>query len=197
MFPKMFISAKTARRKTTAAAVPEGGGRMADATGSIFTKKATEKLRSPDDLDKYVQVTNPSVWVALAACIALLAGLLAWGVFGSVTTQVSTTGTVIDGTAVCLLSAEDVAKVHEGDTATVGGSPMSVGQIAKVPFSRDEAVAYIPSDYLVETLMKDKWAYVVSFSGDTSNLEVEVPLSVSITTERIPPISLILGGNKS
>ena len=39
---------------------------MADEQNSIFTKKASDKLRSPDDLNEYVRVTNPSVWVVLA-----------------------------------------------------------------------------------------------------------------------------------
>lgn len=65
---------------------------MAQASPSIFNKRATERLRSPDDLEKYVQVTNPSVWVVLGACIALLAGLLAWGIFGTVSTNVSAQG---------------------------------------------------------------------------------------------------------
>ena len=29
---------------------------------SIFNLKASEKLRNPDDLDKYIRVTKPSVW---------------------------------------------------------------------------------------------------------------------------------------
>ena len=90
---------------------------MADTESSIFNKKASEKLRSPDDLDKYVRVTNPSVWVALAACVALLVGILTWGVFGAVTTSVNTTGTCVKGSVVCFLTAEDAAKVSVGDRA--------------------------------------------------------------------------------
>lgn len=46
---------------------------MADEQSNIFTKKASDRLRSPDDLDEYVRVTNPSVWIVLAAC-AMLSG---------------------------------------------------------------------------------------------------------------------------
>ena len=169
---------------------------MADVPSSIFNKKATEKLRSPDDLDKYVRVTNPSVWVALIACIALLAGLLAWGVFGAVTTSVSATGVCIKGEAMCLLSAEDVAKVDVGDEATVQGKRMKVASISSVPQSRGEVEKILSSDYLLSTLMKEDWAYLAVFEGDTSSLPEGVPLSVSITVERIAPISLILGGSK-
>ena len=174
---------------------------MADAGSSIFNRRAVEKLRSPDDLDKYVQVTNPSVWIVLGACVALLAGLLAWGVFGAVSTSVTTTGVVVDiadarattaPVAVCLLDAEDAAKVHVGDPANVGGESMTVGRVDSVPSSAEEAKDLLGSDFLVNSLMKGDWAYVVYFDGDTSDLAQNMPVSVTITVDRVAPISLIL-----
>lgn len=168
---------------------------MADATSSIFNKRATEKLRNPDDLDKYVRVANPSVWVVLIACASLLAGLLTWGVLGSVTTSVSTTGVVVDNSAMCFLTAEDVAKVNEGDAAFVDNRRMKVAEVAAVPVSRNEAGKILKSDYLVSTLVTGDWAYQVVFDGDTSGLTEGVPLTVSITVERIAPIKLIFRSN--
>ncbi len=167
---------------------------MAEALSSIFSKKATDKLRSPDDLERCVQVANPSVWAVLIACIALLAGLLSWGIFGSVTTSVIATGTVADGTAVCFLSAEDVAKVQVGDTANFGGTQLEVSAIAEVPLSTEETREKLGSDYLAATLLSDGWGYQVAFKGDSSGLAQGVPQKVSITVERVAPISLILGG---
>lgn len=167
---------------------------MAEAASSIFNAKAAEKLRSPDDLDKYVRVTNPSAWAVLGACAVLLAGLLAWGVFGAVSTSVSATGVCVDGRAMCFLPAEDVAKVHVGDAANVGGEQMTVAEVAAVPHSRDEAHGELGSDYLVSALLDGDWAYRVTFVGDGSGLAQGVPLTVSITTERVAPIALILGG---
>ena len=169
---------------------------MADAASSIFNKRATEKLRSPDDLDKFLRVTNPSVWVVLAACLALLAGLLVWGVLGSVTTSVSSTGVAVDSQAMCFLNAEDAAKVHEGDAAFVGGKRMKVATVAPIPVSREEAGKILESDYLVSSLVSGDWAYLVTFDGDTTELADGVPLTVSITVERIAPIKLILRGGE-
>ena len=168
---------------------------MADTTKPIFNRAATDKLRSPDDLDKFVRVTNPSVWVVLVACAALLAGLLAWGVFGAVTTSVSATGVSVDGRVMCFLTAEDAAKVHAGDAASVNGAQMTVSRLSAVPVSRDEAHDMLKSDYLVSTLVTGDWAYRVTFEGDAGDLSEGVPLSVRITTDQIPPISLILRGN--
>jgi hypothetical protein len=166
---------------------------MAKEAASIFNKQAQEKLRSPDDLDKYVQVTSPSVWVVLGACVALLAGLLVWGIFGTASTSVSGTGVVEGGQALCLLPAEDVARLHVGDAAYVGGQPLKVAEISSVPLSREEVSQGLDSDYLVASLIDGDWAYRVTFEGDISGLAQGVPLTVSITTERVAPISLILG----
>lgn len=169
---------------------------MADATSSIFNKRASDKLRNPDDLDKYVRVTNPSTWVVLAACLALLAGLISWGIFGAVTTSVQATGVCVENQAMCFLSAEDVAEVNVGDVANVGGETMKVAMVAAVPSSRSEAGEVLRSDYLVNTLISGDWAYQVVFEGDTSELTQGIPLSISITVEHIAPISLILGNRE-
>lgn len=169
---------------------------MADIGSAIFNKKAAEKLRSPDDLDKFVRVTNPSVWVALAACAALLLGLLAWGVFGSVTTSVTAKGVVIDGEAMCAVSADEVSMAEVGDDANVGGVKMTVAAVSPIPMSRGEAGSIFSGDYLVDTLMDGDWAYLVTFEGDTSSLDEDVPLNVDITVDRVAPVSLILGGKK-
>ncbi len=159
---------------------------------SIFSESATEKLRSPDDLEKYVRVTTPSVWVVVSACIALFAGLFAWGLFGTVSTNVSATGAVINGKPLCFLSASDVTSIKEGDGVSFSGVHMQVATIDAVPLSREEAKDVLQSDYLVSSLIAGDWGYRVVFEGDVSTLSSDVPLAVSITTERIAPISLIL-----
>ena len=165
---------------------------MADIQSSIFNKKATEKLRSPDDLDKYVRVTSPSVWVVLVACMFLIVGLLAWGVFGAVTTNVTTTGTVVNGQAICLLPTDKAAEVKAGNVANVGGEMMTVSSVSAIPVSAGEAKNILQNDYLVSALMSGDWSYTVLFEGDTSEFDEGVPIKVNITTSRVAPISLIL-----
>ena len=171
---------------------------MAEDSKSIFNTKATEKLRNPDDLDKYVQVTNPGVWVVLLACIALLVGLLAWGVFGAVDTNVTCTGAAItkggsdSPKVMCFLQADKITEVKAGDAANVGGEQMTVSDVQKVPLSKDELKELLGSDYLTSTLVQGDWAYAVTFEGDASELPVNVPVDVRIRVKSVAPISLIL-----
>ncbi len=168
---------------------------MARSSKSIFNQRAAEKLRSPDDLDKYVRVANPSMWVVLVACAALLVGLLAWGVFGAVTTSVSAAGVSVDGQVMCFLPANESMKVQIGDEANVNGEHMTVSDIAALPVSRDEADEILQNDYLLNALVTGDWTYKISFEGDEVSFQDGIPLNVSITTERIAPITLVLGGN--
>lgn len=50
----------------------------------VFREKSMERVSSPEELNDYIRVTTPSVWLVLAALILLLAGMLAWSVLGTV-----------------------------------------------------------------------------------------------------------------
>ena len=51
----------------------------------LFRQKSMDRVSSPEQLNDYIRVTTPSVWVVLAALIILLLGILAWSVLGTVT----------------------------------------------------------------------------------------------------------------
>ncbi len=51
-------------------------------TGSgIFREKSMERVSSPEELNDYIRVTTPSVWIVLIALVVLLVGMLAWSIF--------------------------------------------------------------------------------------------------------------------
>ena len=86
------------------------------------------------------------------------------------------------------------AEVHEGDDALVSGERMKVAEISTIPLSRDEAKVRLDSDYLVSALVEGDWAYLVRFEGDGPyTFQTSRPLPTVITTERIAPLSLVLG----
>ena len=50
----------------------------------LFRKKNLDRIASPEQLDEYIRVTTPSVWLVLLAVVILLAGILIWSCFGVV-----------------------------------------------------------------------------------------------------------------
>ena len=157
----------------------------------IFNQQAIERLHNPDDLDRYLRVTNPGVWVVFGAVLSLLIGLAAWGFFGSVITSVEAKSAYVDGKLVCFLDEERLTYVNKGDTAVIDEKPAVVASVSEVPVSLGEAKEVLGNDYLVSTLFKEDWAYMVTFENDADFPE-GVPLTTNITTEHFAPIQLIL-----
>ena len=46
----------------------------------LFRKEAVEKITGPEDLNTYVKVLNPRVWLILAGIIIAVAGLVFFAV---------------------------------------------------------------------------------------------------------------------
>ncbi len=129
----------------------------------------------------------------LAAAIALLVGLLAWGVFGSVSTRVSATAVRDRDSIRCFLAPSDVARVRPGNMAYVGNEQMEVAGVDVTPYSREEVSELLGRDYLTDAVMREDWTYLVVLKGDGDYDFIEgVPLSVAITTDRVAPITLVL-----
>ena len=49
---------------------------------SLFRKKNLDKVFSPEQLNDYIKVSNPSTWVILAAVIIFSISILIWAVYG-------------------------------------------------------------------------------------------------------------------
>ena len=60
---------------------------------SIFRQKSIDRVSSPEQLNDYIRVTTPTVWLVLLALVILLLGMLTWSVFGTVQ------GVDVNGTA--------------------------------------------------------------------------------------------------
>ena len=52
---------------------------------SVFRKKSMTKISTPEQLNDYLKLTNPGIWILLAALVLLVAGLFIFAAFGTVT----------------------------------------------------------------------------------------------------------------
>ena len=58
---------------------------------SVFRQKNLDRISSPEQLTDYLRVTNPGIWLVLAAVIVLLAGVFAWATVGTLETTAGAT----------------------------------------------------------------------------------------------------------
>ena len=60
---------------------------MTEKQSTLFRKKTLDRISSPEQLTDYLRVTNPGIWVLLAAVILLLAGIFIWSAVGNLETK--------------------------------------------------------------------------------------------------------------
>ena len=103
---------------------------MAENTQNVFRKKTLDRISSPEQLTDYLSVTNPGIWVILAAVILLLAGVFAWSMVGTLEIKAEVKVVVSDHTAqVIPLGSETLA----------GGMPLRVsGQDCQIAFAQSD-----------------------------------------------------------
>ncbi len=94
----------------------------------IFREKALEKISSPEQLNNYLKVTNPAVWMILAAVILLLGGLLAWSAVGELETTVDAVAYVENGTALITMSG---SRVDSGMTVRIGSHEYEIATVER------------------------------------------------------------------
>ena len=97
----------------------------------LFRKKSLDKIKSPENLNDYIRVLNPGVWLILICVIVLLAGAFVWSVFGHVDSVVPTTVCIENGDAVCYVNEEDIADVEVDMTVEFAENTAKIEQIGE------------------------------------------------------------------
>lgn len=151
----------------------------------IFRQKSIDKVTSPEQLNDYIRVSNPGVWLVLAAIIILLVGICVWGVMGKLETRIGTAGSCIEGTITCYVTDEDMARLKDGSILTVDGQDYEIAtigsQAVKVSSVLSEHLAYL-GDF-----SQDQWVYEITAKADLPDGDYRA----EIVVESISPMSFI------
>ena len=68
------------------------------AKSSFFRQKSLKRISSPEQLTDYLHVTNPGIWIFLAAVVVLLAGIFVWSTVGTLETTAKAAANLFRGT---------------------------------------------------------------------------------------------------
>ena len=156
----------------------------------IFRQSSVDRISSPEALNDYLRVVRPSVWLALAAIIILLAALVVFGIFGTLPSTIAAKGIARGGDVVCYVTQAE--RISPGMHATIGDIRGSVVSVSLVPLSEEEINEIHPEDYLLYQLDPQAWNYPVRLSAPGVDDGV---WDVVITTETIRPIEFLLEGS--
>ena len=104
----------------------------------VFRKSVMDRLSSPEELNDYLHVTRPSVWIALVAVVVILAGALLWSSVTYINSYVDGTAEVKDGTLAIVLGRDTpfVDRLEAGQEVIVGDTVFIVSSVGY----RDEGI---------------------------------------------------------
>ena len=153
---------------------------------NLFRKKSLERISSPEQLNSYIRVATPSVWLLLTAIVILLAGVCVWGVFGHMDTTLPVVAVAENGVVTAYVREADIASVKAEAVVTVDGDIVKIWAIDDQPVQVDESF----SEYArhVGGLQQGEWVYAVK-------LDVNCPDGIyiaQIVIDSVSPMSFVL-----
>ena len=81
---------------------------------TLFRKKNLDRINSPENLNEYIVVSNPRMWLVLAAVLMLLIGTVIWGIYGRMESVIEIHAMSEDHIAVCYVETTQIDYVHKG-----------------------------------------------------------------------------------
>ena len=152
----------------------------------LFREKSLKKVNSPEDLNDYVKVANPGVWLLLGALIILLIGTLVWSIYGKLDTVVQALGVVENKQVNIYIKESDMEKIDENTIFKLDNNEIQITSKSKEPIVVDKEF----SEYMLHVgeLSVNEWVYVIKAQTDVS--DGVYPIEVII--ESIKPISFVI-----
>lgn len=152
----------------------------------LFREKSLKKVNSPEDLNDYVKVANPGVWLLLSALIILLVGTLVWSIYGRLDTVVQALGVVENKQVTIYVKESDIKQIDKDTVFELDNKQIQVTNISNEPIVVDKEF----SDYMLHVgeLSLNEWVYELQAKCDVQ----DGVYPINIVIESIKPISFVI-----
>lgn len=144
---------------------------------SLFRKKSLDRISSPDQLNDYIKVSNPSIWLIIGALLILATSFSVWSFNGNITSEVSCTGAFqsshsnIDtiNSVVCYVDANYSSKIADGMPVRIydRAKPMSayiegkVVKVSSVPVCQADILGTYSSEFVADSILEAEYGVQV------------------------------------
>ena len=98
----------------------------------LFRKQSIDRISSPEQLQDYMRVTSPGIWMVLTAIIVMLAGLIICSSIGTVETSYPVAADVKAGEASIVLDKDTEYTVKEGMTLRIAGEDFTIENVRRL-----------------------------------------------------------------
>lgn len=156
----------------------------------MYREKSMERVSSPEQLNDYIRVTNPSVYLLLGAVIIFLICVCIWCVTGTLDITVEAKGYSDGKKLYCYLDDEEIQYVQAGMEVQTEDGKGRVEKVGEVPEDFQNMVQRLGGENMVHALRipDEAWWYLVTISKEKLSVGIA---DVSIVTERISPAAFI------
>lgn len=162
---------------------------------TIFRKKSLERIASPDQLDDYLKVSNPSIWLILLALMLALIAAGAWCFLGKMPATMAGVGVQSGTEALCFVPAADGYSVEAGMSVSFTSGETEqpfLGEVAEIgePVPAAEAALNAGAAWLT---MPAEWVCPVTVRLEEGTLSNGAVYSTQIILDERRPIDLLFG----
>lgn len=154
-----------------------------------LNRESPEKINSPQQLESYIKVTNPSGWIVLCAIAVLLCGLFCWIFFGTIEEDIHATSLTQGQTTYCFLRAEEASRLEPHMVVRMGRLSGNVKEIANAPIDYSDILNTFGDKARFLQLDTDGLYYLVTCSVPGAAAGVE---NIRIVVELLSPLSYLL-----
>ena len=153
---------------------------------NLFRKKSLDRISSPEQLNDYIRVSTPSVWMLLTAVVILLVGVCVWGVFGHMDTVLPAVAVAENDNVTAYVKEADADKVLLEAAVSVGGAEGRVLAIGAQPVQVDDTF----TEYMrhVGSLQQGEWVYPVTLDAACA----DGVYAAQIVIDSVSPMSFVL-----
>lgn len=151
----------------------------------LFREKSMEQFSSPEQLNDYIRVTNPSVFLLLVAVIVFLIGVVIWGMTGTIESTIDVNAVVNKGILTAYVPQSEAADLDNRSIVSVNGNEYAISTVSNVMRAAD---ALDSGQLTVYQLSPNDMVYAVSS-------ETALPdgsYSARVITARLRPADLVL-----
>lgn len=152
---------------------------------NIFRKKSLDKISSPEDLDRYIKTTTPSLWLLLISVILFLVGIIVWATLSTVSIESESTCNVSNGVVTCYITENRVESLKKDTYIEINNNKYPITKF-NGPIEAEEY------SYTAELhnsgIEKGTWYYEINSNCDLKDGKYDG----RVVFEEINPISFVI-----
>lgn len=151
----------------------------------IFRQKSLERISSPENLDKYIKSTTPSLWILLGAVILLLVGTIVWASFGKLDSASVVGCEAHDGMVTAFIKEAEFQKLNEDSYIEIGEEKYAISAVEGPSVAGEESDPFLIQAGGIEN---GDWYYILTCKADLD----DGAYKGKIVYEKITPITFII-----